>query len=244
MPTAHATATTLTASPNNPYRTKLATGYAERTDRVVTNILARGSDLTTEQYTVYLTTISNGIRSLGQKPVYSGNPDVANVIGYLQHEVDAIKTQLANGSLFMDELTRMIDGSLAAAQATTTSGTTTPVGNNNSNTTGNTTVTPAPAVVTPAPAVVTTVTPAVTTATVQASTYSRVIEYYLCGNKEEVNGTISGVRLTTSYSKSQFGADARPIGVNFDRDEYGRPNGSYSAASYGNCNQICRGSSA
>lgn len=275
---AHASVT-LTASPNNPYRAKLATGYAERADRVVTNILARGSDLSTSQYTVYLTTISNGIQTLGQKPVYAGNPDVVNVIGYLQHEVDAIKTQLSNGSLFMDELTRMLEGSLATARATPAGGTTnTQVTIGPAPVTAGPTFGPAPAVVTtpapvvvgPAPVVTTTPTfgpapavvvgptfgpapavvvgptpaPAPTTVSVQASSYSRVIEYFLCGNKEEVNGTISGVRLTASYNKSQFAADSRPIGVSFDRDEYGRPNGNYAATSYGDCNQICRGTSA
>lgn len=125
-------ATPLTASANNPYRTKLATGYVERVDRVVTNILSRGSDLSEAQYLTYLTTISNGIKTMGQKPVYAGNPDVVNVIGYLQYEIDDIKSRLSNGNLFMDDLLNMIEASVSG----TASGNT---GSNTSTTTGNTT---------------------------------------------------------------------------------------------------------
>lgn len=92
---------------------------------------------------------------------------------------------------------------------------------NTANTTGNQTTTPA-------------------TVNVQTSSFSRVVEYYQCGNKtKDANGIIQGVRNVAIYGKSQWTADTRPIGFPVDSDNMLNINGS--SPNYMSCNS-CDGS--
>lgn len=134
------TNTTFTATTDNPYRLSLSADYVVRANRVVASILARGQDLTQDKYINYLTSISSGIKQLGERPVYANNAEVKNLINYLDYEITAIKNKLSRGDLFLDDLVNLVNNSLSAANGTTgnvTTGTNTNT-SNGTVTTGNT----------------------------------------------------------------------------------------------------------
>lgn len=141
-----AAASTL-ASSANPYRASFTTEYAARIDKVVANILARGKDLSQDRYIVYLSSISEGIKTLVQKPAYQNNSEIRNIADYISYEIDTVKNGLSKGDTFMGDLSVLIDKTLSASNEnvkTPTGSTNTTAGSTNAATnTTNTTTSPA-----------------------------------------------------------------------------------------------------
>ncbi len=75
-------------------------------------------------YVDYLSTVSDGIAKLAAKPVYAGNKDVVNIIGYVAYELKDAKDELSSGNMLIDDFADIMNDSLAKYQTGTNTGTT------------------------------------------------------------------------------------------------------------------------
>lgn len=82
------------SSTSNTFRSSLTPENRVRIDGIIVNILARGSALNIVNYTEYLNSVTTGIEQLSTKPVYSGDRDILNIIGYVIYELKDIKSNL------------------------------------------------------------------------------------------------------------------------------------------------------
>lgn len=110
---------TTVASPTvNPFRSKLDATTAGRVDQIVLKILARGETLPKEQYAAYLGRVSAGMKALSQKPEYSTNTAILDIVGYIDFEVTSIKNKLSKDQAFLDELLNVVDDSTTSGSQT------------------------------------------------------------------------------------------------------------------------------
>ena len=104
-------------SQDNPYRAQLGANYSGKLDQLTIVILWKWKSLTTSELTVYLRNLSSWILALGNKPAYSWNQEVQNIIRYLNHELNDATTFLssqgaatdADFDSFMAELDSFVD---------------------------------------------------------------------------------------------------------------------------------------
>ncbi len=105
-------------SSGNPNRALVA-GYSARLDGLVRNILGRGSDLTAASFITYLGNLSTGITSLATGPKYADDAIVQKMSAYLTFELGETATALSAGGAFLDDLTRIVDGTEETATSNT-----------------------------------------------------------------------------------------------------------------------------
>ena len=86
---------------------------------MITRILQRGKNLTQTQYIKYLTNLSTGIKDLANKPAYSNNIEVQNIVAYIDYELTYIRTRLSTGEMFMEEFIKIVDGALPSETGST-----------------------------------------------------------------------------------------------------------------------------
>lgn len=109
--------TSVTSVNVNPYRSKFSSEYTARIDRLVQSILARGKDLQKDAYVAYLSNISDAMTKLAAQEKYRNKQEVQEIVGYLNFEISKIRSELVDGTTFMEDLVAVINASAPTVQS-------------------------------------------------------------------------------------------------------------------------------